>query len=469
MATAVLDPSFGVEQARNFRRDSVARIVQNAVSAQGADAISLDREAVNRIDESTSERLDAWKATDQKHSGRCWEFAGLNILRAKIIAELKLDDFEFSQNFIAFYDKLEKANHLLVRAIETCDDSLDSEDVRDLLDSAAPDGGYWAQFVDLVRKYGVVPVWAMPDTQPAGNTLELNRALSTVLRRAIGRIRRAATESEAAAESQAGTESEAAAEPQAVTEPQAGPAREDILDAIRARTIADVWRILAIHLGTPPEQFTWQYRDKEKNFHAEGAMTPREFATKYVPANLDSYVGLTHDPRKENPLGRNYVIDHTPFMEGGTPYTHVSAPIEDLKSAAIAAIRDGEPVWFSCDVKKQFDKDQGIWDATLHDYGVLYGVDLDISKADRMRLRETAPTHAMTLVGVDLVDGQPRRWRVENSWGDKVGRKGFFTMDDSWFDEYVFQVIVAPERLSGEQRAAAQEQPIILPNWDALA
>lgn len=457
MVTTVLDPSYGTEQARDFRRDSVARIVQNAVSAQGADAVSLDREAVNRIDESTSERLDAWKATDQKHSGRCWEFAGLNILRAKIIAELKLDDFEFSQNFVAFYDKLEKANHLLVRAIETCDESPDSEEVRYLLDDAAQDGGYWIQFVDLVRKYGVVPVWAMPDTQPAGNTLELNRALSTILRRAVGRIRRAAAESEAGSASEAGYESEA------------GSAREDALNAIHTQTIADVWRILAIHLGTPPERFTWQYRDKEKNFHAEGAMTPLEFAAKYAPANLDSYIGLTHDPREENPVGRNYVIDHTPYMEGGTPYTHISAPIEDLKSAAIAAIRDGEPVWFSCDVKKQFNKDQGIWDAALHDYGVLYGVDLDISKADRMRLRETAPTHAMTLVGVDLVDGQPRRWRVENSWGDKVGRKGFFTMDDSWFDEYVFQVIVSPGQLSEEQRAATQEEAIILPNWDALA
>ena len=432
-----IDPAFSAEQAEAFRADSLGKIVQNAVSAQGADAVSLDRDVVNRMDDSTSERLDSWAVTNQKHSGRCWEFAGLNVLRARIIKELNVEDFAFSQNFIAFHDKLEKANHALVRAIETADQGFSSEEVRNLLEEIG-DGGFWTQFLDLVRKYGVVPVWAMPDTESAGNTDQMNRALSAVLRLAIGKIRSVTYDDDAA--------------------------REEI----RVATMSDVWRILAIHLGTPPAQFAWQYRDKDKNFHAEGVITPLQFAERYVPADLYEYVALTHDPREENPEGRRYRTDHTPYMEGGTPYTHITAPIADLKSAAIGAIRDGEPVWFSCDVKKQFDKDGGMWDAKLHNYEALYGVELEMTKAERMRLHDTGATHAMTLVGVDLVDGQPRRWRVENSWGDEVGKKGFFTMDDSWFDEYVFQVIVSPDRLTEAQRAATKEEPIILPDWDVI-
>lgn len=444
MTRNVLDPAFSSHQREAFAADSVGRIVQNAVTGTGADKVSVDRDVLNRLDESVSERLDAWPVTDQKHSGRCWAFAGLNVLRARLIKDLKLDDFAFSQNFVAFHDKLEKANHVLARAIAVADHDLDEEEVRIVLEHTGDDGGYWQQFMDLVAKYGLVPVQAMPDTESAGNTAQLNRALSTVLRRAVLGIRQAVTDSD----------------------PMEG---SDRIQTVRNQAMRDVYRVLAIHLGTPPASFTWQYRDKDKAFHNEGELTPVEFAQKVVPATVHGYMALAHDPRAENPVGRKYVIDHTPYMEGGTPYAHLSAPLADLKTAAIAAIRDGEPVWFDCDVARQFDKETGVWDAHLHDYDSLYGVDLTMTKAERMRMREIAPTHAMTLVGVDLVDGRPRRWRVENSWGDEVGRKGFFTMDDSWFDAYVFRVIVAPERLSQAARAEWSAEPIVLPEWDALS
>ncbi len=444
MTRSVLDPSFVARQRETFAADPVARIVQNAVTGTGADKVSLDRDVVNRLDGSVSERLDAWPVTDQKHSGRCWAFAGLNVLRARVIKDLNLEDFAFSQNFIAFHDKLEKANHVLTRAVAVADHDLDDEEVRLILEHTGDDGGYWPQFLDLVAKYGLVPAWAMPDTESAGNTAQLNRVLSTVLRRAVLGIRAAATDSD----------------------PQEGSER---IEAVRLQAMSDVYRVLAIHLGTPPTSFTWQYRDKDKAFHNEGELTPVEFAKKVVPDAVYGYIALAHDPRPENPVGRKYVIDHTPWMEGGTPYTHLSAPLDDLKTAAIAAIRDGEPVWFDCDVARQFDREGGIWDARLHDYDSLYGVDLSMTKAERMSMREIGPTHAMALVGVDLVDGEPRRWRVENSWGDEVGRKGFFTMDDSWFDDYVFRVIVAPERLSEAARVEWAAEPIVLPEWDALS
>ncbi|MDU1065400.1 MAG: C1 family peptidase [Cutibacterium avidum] len=439
----VLDASFSAFRAESFANDVTGRLVQNAVTGTGADTVSLDRTVVNGIDETTSERLDSWKVTDQKHSGRCWEFAGLNVLRAKVIDELKVDDLEFSQNYIAFFDKLEKANHTLARAIATASRDADEEEVRAIMDYSAEDGGWWMQFTDLVAKYGVVPSWTMPDTESAGNTLQMNRALSTVLRRAIGRIRDAATNSDVA---------ERAAQ----------------MEAARSEALSAVWRILAIHLGTPPTSFTWQYRDKDKNFHRKGTYTPLEFAHEIVPQAFEPWISLAHDPREEHPVGRTYVHEHTPYMEGGTPYWHLSVELDVMKKAVIDSIAAGEPVWFACDVKKQFDKDLGVWDANLHDYEALYGVDMEMSKAERLRLRESGGTHAMTFVGVDLVDGVPVRWRVENSWGDEVGKKGFFTMNDSWFDEYVYNVIVPRSRVSEEIAKACDQEPIVLPEHDMM-
>ena len=433
----VLDASFSAFRAESFANDVTGRLVQNAVTGTGADTVSLDRTVVNGIDETTSERLDSWKVTDQKHSGRCWEFAGLNVLRAKVIDELKVDDLEFSQNYIAFFDKLEKA------AIATASRDADEEEVRAIMDNPAEDGGWWMQFTDLVAKYGVVPSWVMPDTESAGNTLQMNRALSTVLRRAIGKIRDAATNSDA---------NEGASQ----------------MEAARSEALSAVWRILAIHLGTPPTSFTWQYRDKDKNFHRKGTYTPLEFAHEIVPQAFEPWVSLGHDPREEHPVGRTYVHEHTPYMEGGTPYWHLSVELDVMKKAVIDSIAAGEPVWFACDVKKQFDKDLGIWDAKLHDYEALYGIDMEMSKAERLRLRESGGTHAMTVVGVDLVDGVPVRWRVENSWGDEVGRKGFFTMNDSWFDEYVYNVIVPRSRVSEEIAKACDQEPIVLPEHDMM-
>ncbi|MDO4413168.1 aminopeptidase C [Cutibacterium sp.] len=439
----VLDTSFSALRAESFANDVTGRLVQNAVSGTGADTVSLDRTVVNGIDETTSERLDSWAVTDQKHSGRCWEFAGLNVLRAKVIDELKVDNLEFSQNYIAFFDKLEKANHTLARAIATASRDADEEEVRSLLDFPADDGGWWMEFTDLVIKYGVVPAWTMPDTESAGNTLQMNRALSTVLRRAIGKIRDAATNSDS---------SEGAAQ----------------MEAVRSEALNAVWKILAIHLGTPPTSFTWQYRDKDKKFHRKGTYTPLEFAHEIVPQVFEPWVSLGHDPREEHPVGRTYVHEHTPYMEGGTPYWHLSVELDVMKKAVIDSIAAGEPVWFTCDVKKQFDKDLGVWDAKLHDYEALYGVEMEMSKAERLRLRESGGTHAMTFVGVDLVDGVPVRWRVENSWGDAVGKKGFFTMNDSWFDEYVYNVVVPRSRVCEEIAKACDQEPIVLPFYDMI-
>ena len=434
-----LRTDFSAQQTKEFRRDRLGRIVQNAVTTTSVDTVSLDRDVFNGIDPTTSERLDSWSVTNQRHSGRCWEFAGLNVIRAQVMRNLNIDNLEFSQNHIAFFDKIEKVNFAFARAVETIGLPDGDEQVRDLLGELG-DGGYWPQFVDIVGKYGLVPQWAMPDTESSGNTGRMNRALEMIVRRVVGQIRAAR-----------------------------GAGDQDTrIAAARQQGLKDAWRVLAIHLGTPPTSFTWQYRDKDKNFHREGTFTPTQFARHIIPGDLGEYATVQHDPRTENPVGRGYVREHTPYMVGRPGYSYVSAGMDDIKALAVESIRAGDPVWFSCDVNAQFDRELGIWDANLHDYEGLYGVELNRSKADRMRLHETSPTHAMTLVGVDLVDGAPVRWRVENSWGEDVGTKGFFTMNDNWFDEYVFEVVVPRSRLSQAQRDALDGELTVMPYWDVL-
>ena len=412
-----IDTSWVAQRNAAFLADPAARLAGNAVATTDVEQVSLDRTTVTAIDTSVSDLVPDASITDQKQSGRCWAFAGLNVLRASMLKELELDSLELSQSFPFFYDKLEKANAFLTRVIAEADRPLDDREVVDSLYSPIPDGGWWPEFARLVAKYGIVPAYAMPDTVSAGNSEAMNEHLATLLRRTA---------------------------------------------------LEQVHRMLCIHLGTPPEEFVWQYRDKNKVFHRVGTLTPRQFAQRYV-TGVEEFVVVAHDPRPEIAVNTRYGMGRSDVMVGEPVQDHVTAELEVLKAAAIAAIQDGEPVWFACDVAKQRDKKAGIWDAALHDYEGLYGVDLSMTKAERLVARESALTHAMCLTGVDLVDGVPRRWRVENSWGDKFGDKGFHTMSDSWFDEYVFEVVVRASRLPEEVRAALETEPVMLPSWDPMA
>lgn len=432
-----IDPAWVAERNAALLTDPSARVAGNAVAGTDVEKLTVDRHVITSIDTSVSDLVPDAAITDQKRTGRCWAFAGLNVLRASLIKKLNLESMELSQNFIYFHDKMEKAAAFLDRTITDATRPLDDRDV--LADFREPiyDGGWWPEFARLVAKYGVVPHYAMPDTDSATDSEAMNEHLSTLLRRAALRLRAAVA------------------------------AGEDP-EPIRLAVLEDVHRVVSIHLGTPPSDFVWQYRDKDKAFHRVGRLTPREFAERYV-RGVEEFVVVAHDPRPEIPVNTRFALDRTALMVGEPPQDHVTAELGVLKAVAITAIQDGEPVWFSCDVAKQRDKEAGVWDAALHDYEALYGVELSMSKAERLVSRESELTHAMCLTGVDLVDGVPRRWRVENSWGEKFGEKGFHTMNDSWFDEYVFQVVVRAERLPDEVRAALGTEPVLLPGWDPLA
>lgn len=230
--------------------------------------------------------------------------------------------------------------------------------------------------------------------------------------------------------------------------------------------------MLAIHLGTPPEEFTWSYRTKDEQFFRVHS-TPREFADKYLP-KLDEYVVLADDPRTTNDKHRYYTSAGVNNLAGGQAAGYLNVDVDELRAAARASINAGDPVWFSCDVSRQFSFQNAVWDEGLVDTDGLYGIDSTMSKEERFTSGESAPTHAMALTGVD---GAPRAWRVENSWGtkpprkddaDEVPGKGFATMSDEWFGENVFHIAVRKEFLTSEQQQALETEPVELPFWDRM-
>ena len=425
----------------SLRTDFVAnrayRITQNAVTKVGILDVALDRDVVTGTDHSVSHLIDDWKVTNQKKSGRCWLFAGLNLLRVGAMSAMNVKDFEFSQNHIMFWDKLERANYYLNAIVETRDREVDDRTVAHLLGSVADDGGQWNMFVSLVGKHGLVPQSVMPETQSSSETARMNGILRKVLREGAKTLR----------------------------ELDGG---DDVLDKARTEILGVVHRILAVHLGTPPERFDWQWTDKDRKFHRDGMLTPLEFAARYTTLPIEEYACLVHDPRATSPYGRTFTVDHLGNVVGGPAVTYLNVEMELLKRLAQEQLVGGEPVWFGCDVGQQMSLDLGLWDAALYDYGSIYDHEFAMGKADRLVYRDSLMTHAMLFTGVDVIDGVPRRWRVENSWGDEKGVKGYWTMNDSWFDEYVFEIAVPRRLLPPELVERLNDDPIVLPAWDPM-
>lgn len=426
--------------AKEFSASPQHKLMQNALAKTAVDDIALDRETVTSIDHTFSNVLTDRKVTNQEKSGRCWLFAGLNLLRTGAATKLGVKDFEFSQNYALFWDKLEKANYFLEAMIATADRDADDRTVAHLLGEPISDGGQWNMFVALVRKHGLVPKSAMPETFSSSNTRGLNEALTGLLRKAARDLR---------AEAAAG-------------------ASADKLQESKDQVVEAAHRILCMHLGTPPTEVFWQWTAEDKTFHREGSMTPLEFAANYVTIPLDDYVCLVHDPRESSKPGTTYTVEHLGNIVGAPPVVYLNVEIDTLRTLAMKTIVDGEPVWFGCDTGKMSNTKLGMWDAKLYDYDGVYGTDLGMSKADRLVFRDSLMTHAMLFVGVDVVDGAPRKWRVENSWGEDSADKGLWTMNDGWFGEHVFEIAVRRDSLTPDLRAALDPEPVVLPAWDPM-
>ena len=424
----------------DFTAHPTAGLMQNAVSQVTVTEVALRRDIVTSTPHTFSNRLDDWKVTNQKKSGRCWMFAGLNLLRTGTRKLLNIEEFEYSQNYTLFWDKFERSNYFLTAIIQTADRDVDDRTVAYLLDHPLDDGGQWNMFVNLVNRYGLVPKEFMPETESSSATMRMNANLLHFLRQGARRLRDLA----------------------------AGSAGDSELDALRLELLATVYRMLAIHLGTPPASFDWQWTDKDKKFHRDGEMTPQEFAAKYAKLPLGDFACLVHDPRPANPAGKTYTVDFLGNVVGGGIVKYLNIGTELMKEVAMRSILDGEPVWMGCDVGKMMNSKLGLWDAGLFDYDGVYGTTFDLDKAGRLDYHQTLMTHAMLFTGVDVVDGKPRRWRVENSWGDENGQQGYYVMNDNWFDEYMFEIAARKSYLPEDLQKALELEPKVLPAWDPM-
>ena len=438
--SADLNPSVLNEMKKAFEANPAYKIMQNAVSKVSIDDVALNREVITTTDHTFTHLLDDWKVTDQQKSGRCWMFAGLNLFRVGAMKKMNLKSFEFSQNYTLFWDKLERANYFLEAIIDTADRPLDDRVVAFLLDHPVDDGGQWNMFVNIVKKHGLAPKSFMPETQSSSATARMNSLLLARLREGAKTLREMHAE---------------------------GASVEEMRKA-KHRTMQIVHRMLCIHLGTPPQEFDWQWNDKDRKFHSDGKVTPRKFAEKYLDLPLDDYICLVNDPRPSSPYNRTFTVEYLGNVVGGDIVKYLNVEIDVMKNIAMRLIQEGQPVWFGCDVGKMMERKEGIWDARLYEYDAVYDAPFNLEKADRLQYHNTQMTHAMLFTGVDVSDGKPRRWRVENSWGEENGRKGFYVMNDNWFDEYMFEISAPKDYLPKELQEAIDLEPIVLPPWDPM-
>lgn len=384
--------------------------------------------------------LATGKVANQKQSGRCWMFAALNTFRHKMLTTFQLKDFELSQNYTFFWDKYEKANYFYENILNTAEQAASSREVAFLLQTPQQDGGQWDMIVSLFQKYGVVPKSVMPESSNSSNSRDLNNYLNKLLRKHAVLLRQMVAE-------------------QATTEE---------IQTNREAMLQEVYNLLTISLGTPPESFDFEYRDEEKNYHLEQGLTPQSFYEKYVGVNLDEYVSIINAPTEDKPFMKSYTVDMLGNVVGGKQVKYLNLEMAEFKALAVKQLEQGESVWFGCDVGQSSTRDSGIMALDAYDVDDLFDVDLTMTKAERLDHGESLMTHAMVLTGVDLIEDQAKKWKVENSWGEKVGEKGFFVMSDEWMDEYTYQIVVRKEFLTAEQLAAFEAKPIVLAPWDPM-
>ena len=431
-AVAGFSDTFGDERAN--------RIARNAVVNAKATTVGLNRDAVVDNVLKFSHELDSGKITHQKRSGRCWAFAALNRFRLDCMDKMGLENFELSQSYMMFWDKLEKSNYFLENILGTLEVPTDSRLFMWLVDDPVDDAGQWDMLANLVDKYGVVPKEVYPESESSSFTVHMNRHLTAKLREWAAELRDSY---------------------------RRGASRGELRER-KEEMLETVYRILSIHNGEPPRSFEWSWRDDEDEFHDRGEMTPTEFFDEFVDLDFDDYVSLINCPTDDKPFGETYTVDYLGNVAEGRSVRYLNVEIEALKSAARACLEDEETVWFGCDVGKQLHREREILDLDTFEFDLLYDTDFDLEKAQRVTYGHSKMTHAMLFVGVHIDEGEAVRWKVENSWGEESGQQGFLVMSDEWFDEYLFQVVVPKEHVPEQKLAALDEDPTVLPPWDPM-
>lgn len=424
-----------------FDKDPANQASKHAIARVGINEASVDNQAIRRHTFTFSDETKRGKITNQKASGRCWMFSALNVLRVQTMNQLNVENFEFSQNYTLFCDKLERSNFFLTSIIETADQPLNSRLIAHLLNDPIGDGGQWEMFAGILKKYGSVPKEIMPETFHSSNTRGLNEILANKLREFAARLR----------------------------QKQAAGASKEELEALKEDQLSFIYNLLVKALGEFPTQFDYAYRDKDNKFHRIEAITPQEFFNKYTSMDLDHMISLINAPTDDKPYNKTYTVKYLGSIVESKPIKYLNVPIEVIKKAAITAIQDCHPVWFGCDVGKMSERKIGIMDAHMYAYEDTLGQGFNLNRAERLDYGCSLLTHAMVFVGVDLdKNGSPLTWKVENSWGKDSGDEGIYSMSDAWFDEYMYQITVPAKYIEEAYQKLYQADPIALEPWDPM-
>ena len=411
------------------------KAVKNALASNSISDLAINGENLSMIDTHFSHRVKTKGVTDQKSSGRCWLFTGLNVLRAKMIDKYNLPEFEFSQNYNSFYDLLEKSNLFLQAIIDTRNLSLEDRKVDWLLKNAIGDGGQFTGVSNLIMKYGVVPKEVMPETYQSDNTAQMGMILKWKLREYALELR--------------------------------GMKTNKIMERKEAM-LTEIYRILVECLGVPPTEFEWTRYDKEGKIVSAKKYTPKSFYQEYICEDLENnYIMVMNDPSRE--YNKVYEIEYDRHVYDGENWVYINLPIERVKELAVASIKDNTAMYFSCDVGKFMDRKKGTLDINNMDYASLFRTEFPMDKKQRIQTFSSGSSHAMTLIAVDLDEaGKPKKWMVENSWGPTSGYQGNLIMTDEWFENYMFRVVVEKKYVPADIMRLMEQKPIVLPSWDPM-
>ncbi len=422
-----------------FKKSGYSPAILNAVTSNDVRKLALNRENLGRIDTYFAHKIEVDGITNQKSSGRCWLFSGLNVLRSKVIKKYNLKKFEFSQDYCFFWDQLEKSNLFLEAIIENRSLKMKDRKIEWLFRHPISDGGVWNMVVDIVEKYGLVPTEAMPESYNSNNTRTMNRLLQRKLREDGLILRRMYAKKKKLSD----------------------------LRKAKSKMLAEIYRMLVINLGEPPKEFTWRYEDKNGELSKSRNFTPMEFYHEILNIDLHDYVMLMNDPTRE--YYKLYEIKYDRNMYDKPNWTFVNLPTEKLKEFAKRSILNDEPMYFSCDVGKQLNRKDGILSLKNYDYESIYGIKFGMDKKDRILTFDSGSSHAMALVGVDTsANGAPTKWLLENSWGKSAGYNGYLVMTDKWFDEYMFRLVVPKKFVTPDVLVVLRQKPIELQPWDPM-
>tara|TARA_B100001146_G_scaffold130237_1_gene114413 strand:+ start:846 stop:2171 length:1326 start_codon:yes stop_codon:yes gene_type:complete len=421
---------------KKFLKNNKNTASRNALIKNDLNTVSLNWENYSKINHHFSNLIKKeLPATDQKASGRCWGFAGLNLMRLKVVENLDLPNFEFSQNYFMFCDKLEKANYFLENIIQTKDHAYDSRLIMHLVKAPVQDGGQWDMFVNLINKYGAVPKDVMPETNHSSKSMSMNYILTHKLREFASILRKK---------------------------------RLKNLSSLKKEMMEVIFNLLAMFLGQPPDVINWSTRNKDNRYFVISDMTPKDFCKKYADINIKDKVCLIHAPMSNKKFNTVYTVEYLGNVIEGQIIKYLNVDVQKLKKSAIQSIKNNEAVWFGCDVGKRFSREQGVLDIGIYDYENVFQTDFKMNKQTRLEYGDSEMTHAMLLTGVDIKKRNSTKWKIENSWGTKSGNKGYMMMTDEWFDEYTYEIVVDKKYISKRLLKYLDMEPVVLAPWDPM-